>query len=621
LVFERFTERARQVVVLAQEEARALRHNYIGTEHILLGLLREEEGLAARVLTDLGLTVEDVRKEVVRLVGPGEEVASGQIPFTVRAKKVLEAALREALFLGNNHIETEHILLGLVSGDEGVAARILLHAGMDPDRIRDRVTQLLSGPSGRRPPTGGEPGAGAGAAADVPGRRVRRFTSQARQAVEAARREAFSLGHAHIGSEHILLGLLSDAESESAQIVAAFGVSVQGVRSHVERLGRSTQAATAEEIPFAPQAHQALDRAQVHAANFGHGQVDTTHLLLSLTEENSVAARILSEEGAEPRKIRRQVLHALGNSARLIAPERASHRISATLGWRLDDLPGKFFERFTEQAKQTVFLAQDEARALHHLHVGTEHILLGLLNQSDGAAAAALANLHVTPDGVRELIAKHVGKGTEAPASDVAFTPQAVAALDGALHEALPLGKNYVATEHILLSVIRDNEGRAVANLLLRELGADRLTVRQELTRVGVEGLRSEPVVKPPDPDNDPRYVRLAPATRGLDWRRATLLWRPEGLELRVPLRLSVAQMATFAADEVWSREPLVGLRREIWTGWLALASPTLMGDIGDPQELRRVLDAAAKRAVDADADGGDGAATADFLDRLRADP
>src|ERR671929_157535 len=125
-MFERFTERARQVVVLAQEEARILKHNYIGTEHILLGLLREEEGLAARVLESLDITVERVRAQVVRIVGSGEEVTSGQIPFTPRAKKVLELALREALSLGHNYIGTEHILLGLVRENEGVAARILL---------------------------------------------------------------------------------------------------------------------------------------------------------------------------------------------------------------------------------------------------------------------------------------------------------------------------------------------------------------------------------------------------------------------------------------------------------------------------------------------------------------
>jgi ATP-dependent Clp protease ATP-binding subunit ClpC len=161
-VFERFTERARQVVVLAQEEARILKHNYIGTEHILLGLLREEEGLAARVLESLDITVERVRAQVVRIVGSGEEVTSGQIPFTPRAKKVLELALREALSLGHNYIGTEHILLGLVRENEGVAARILLDFDADSEKIRNEVIRMLSGPGGRqgRSQGQGQPGEG-----------------------------------------------------------------------------------------------------------------------------------------------------------------------------------------------------------------------------------------------------------------------------------------------------------------------------------------------------------------------------------------------------------------------------------------------------------------------------
>src|SRR5881409_3710143 len=143
-MFERFTERARQVVVLAQEEARTLKHNYIGTEHILLGLLREEEGLAARVLESLDITVERVRAQVVRIVGSGEEVTSGQIPFTPRAKKVLELALREALSLGHNYIGT---------------ARILLDLDADSEKIRNEVIRMLSGPGGRRQSGGASSGA------------------------------------------------------------------------------------------------------------------------------------------------------------------------------------------------------------------------------------------------------------------------------------------------------------------------------------------------------------------------------------------------------------------------------------------------------------------------------
>ena len=145
-MFERFTQRARQVVVCAQDEARALDHNYIGTEHLLLGLLREEEGIAARVLESLDITVEEVRAQVLRVVGRGDETPSGQIPFTPRAKKVLELSLREALTLGHNHIGTEHILLALVRVNDGVAAGILLDFDADPETIGSGVVRMLSGP-------------------------------------------------------------------------------------------------------------------------------------------------------------------------------------------------------------------------------------------------------------------------------------------------------------------------------------------------------------------------------------------------------------------------------------------------------------------------------------------
>jgi hypothetical protein len=141
-VFERFTDQARQVVVLAQDEARELRHNYIGTEHILLGLLRED-GVAAGVLRGLNVTVEAVREEVAKIIGQGDEVIAGQIPFTPRAKKVLELALREALSLGHNYIGSEHILLGVAREDDGVAARILHDSGLNSEMIRNEIIRKV----------------------------------------------------------------------------------------------------------------------------------------------------------------------------------------------------------------------------------------------------------------------------------------------------------------------------------------------------------------------------------------------------------------------------------------------------------------------------------------------
>ena len=150
-MFERFTDRARRVVVLAQEEARMLNHNYIGTEHILLGLIHEGEGVAAKALESLGISLEAVRQQVEEIIGQGQQAPSGHIPFTPRAKKVLELSLREALQLGHNYIGTEHILLGLIREGEGVAAQVLVKLGADLNRVRQQVIQLLHGYQGKEP--------------------------------------------------------------------------------------------------------------------------------------------------------------------------------------------------------------------------------------------------------------------------------------------------------------------------------------------------------------------------------------------------------------------------------------------------------------------------------------
>ena len=244
-MFERFTERARHVVVLAREEARALRHHYIGTEHILLGLLREDEGMAARVLQSLEITVERARGQVVRIVGSGEEVTSGQIPFTQPAKKVLERALRESLSLGHNYIGTEHILLGVISEDagvvfrtrpdpgsdreehEGVAVRVLHDLGVDAEKIRNEVIRLLSSPKARAYAVSRASYAGSDAWMNVnPSAIVRRL-------LMSATARALDGGRSEIDVADLLLALTSD--EATSRLLASLGVDVTAVRDTLER--------------------------------------------------------------------------------------------------------------------------------------------------------------------------------------------------------------------------------------------------------------------------------------------------------------------------------------------------------------------------------------------------
>ena len=216
-MFERFTDRARRVVVLAQEEARMLNHNYIGTEHILLGLIHEGEGVAAKALESLGISLEGVRDQVEEIIGQGQTAPAGHIPFTPRAKKVLELSLREALQLGHNYIGTEHILLGLIREGEGVAAQVLQKLGADLNRVRQQVEEIIG--QGQQAPSGHIP-----------------FTPRAKKVLELSLREALQLGHNYIGTEHILLGLIREGEGVAAQVLQKLGADLNRVRQQVIQL-------------------------------------------------------------------------------------------------------------------------------------------------------------------------------------------------------------------------------------------------------------------------------------------------------------------------------------------------------------------------------------------------
>jgi ATP-dependent Clp protease ATP-binding subunit ClpA len=217
-MFERFTDRARQTVVLAQEEARRLNHNYIGTEHVLLGLIHEREGVAARALMSMGVSLEAVRREIKEIIGTGDHAPTGHIPFTPRAKKVLELSLREALQLGHNYIGTEHILLGLVREGEGVAAQVLVKLGADLDRIRKQVIILLS----------------QGPGVEVTGSASQRRTPAAEQVVAAAQQLA---GGSPVGSHHLLEALIRSEDSAAAKVLTSVGLDADTLAAKIDEVG------------------------------------------------------------------------------------------------------------------------------------------------------------------------------------------------------------------------------------------------------------------------------------------------------------------------------------------------------------------------------------------------
>ena len=226
-MFERFTDRARQTVVLAQEEARRLGHSYIGTEHLLLGLLREGEGVAAQALSRMGISLADVRSDVVRIIGEASDSPSGHIPFTPRSKKVLELSLREAMQMGHNYIGTEHILLGLVREGEGVAAQVLVGRGADLNRVRAMVLAELQniGPGSR----------GAGP----------RRTAGGEEALSGAQQLA---GASAVGSHHLLEALARSEDSLASKVLISLGIDADTLAAKIDELGiEGTSDVTPEE--------------------------------------------------------------------------------------------------------------------------------------------------------------------------------------------------------------------------------------------------------------------------------------------------------------------------------------------------------------------------------------
>ena len=213
--FDKITERAKRVLMLAREEAGRFDHNYIGTEHLLLGLVREGEGIAAKILHEMGVDLTKTRSAVEFIIGRGEGAEAGDISLTPRAKKVIELAVEEARRLGHEHIDTEHFLLGLVGEGDGIAVGILESLGVDLSKVRSVVLAVIRGEH-------------------VEGDKIG-FTPGARKALDLAAEEARRLGHANVGTGHLLLGLVREGEGIAASILQGVGMNLQRMRQQVRQ--------------------------------------------------------------------------------------------------------------------------------------------------------------------------------------------------------------------------------------------------------------------------------------------------------------------------------------------------------------------------------------------------
>ncbi len=328
-MWQRFTERARRVIFFAQEEATRLDENGVSTEHLLLGLVRETNSVAARVLERLGVSSEQVRSEIERQAVRGEGRTGQDMQLTAQAKQVIDFAYDEARRLNNNYIGTDHLLLGVLREGENLAGRVLLSLGVDLERVRHEVMQLQDEsedanevkardvPSAPVPQadTSTEPKTGSGG-------NWQRFTERARRTVFYAQEEAGRLGENYVSTEHLLLGIVREDDSVAARILERIGVSLGRVRSEIERQVARGDGRLGQDMQLTPRAKRVIDLAYDEARQLNNNYIGTEHLLLGLIREGEgLAGRILNKLGVDLERARREIRQLQDGEAEAEAKE------------------------------------------------------------------------------------------------------------------------------------------------------------------------------------------------------------------------------------------------------------------------------------------------------------
>jgi len=314
--FEKFTERARKVFSLAQEEAQRLNHNYIGTEHLLLGLIREGDGIAARVLTNLGVQLPEVRQAVSDSIGEGKGEVTGDPGLTPRAKKVIELSMDEARRLNNHYIGTEHLLLGLVREEEGVAAGVLEKMGVSLGIARQQVMQVVSRSQSYQQSPPRKPAEPVTGPAMSTNEMLDKFTERARTVFELAHEEAARFNHNYIGTEHLLLGLVREGDGIAARVLANLGVQLTKVRSAVEFIIGHGDGLIVGQPGLTPRSRRVIELSMDEARRLNNHYIGTEHLLLGLVREGEgIAAGVLESLGVSLERVRQSVMQVVSQSS------------------------------------------------------------------------------------------------------------------------------------------------------------------------------------------------------------------------------------------------------------------------------------------------------------------
>jgi len=502
--FDKFTERARKTLQLAQEEAQRLNHNYIGTEHILLGLLREGDGVAARVLNNFGIELDRVSSHVESAVGRGERLVMGEIALKPEAKRVIESAVDESRKLNHRYVGTEHLLLGLLSDQESTGTQVLSELGASPESVREQVLEVLKSSSGYARGSLGTRSNTVGAG------RFQRFTDDARKTLQSAQEEAERFDHNYIGTEHILLGLVRQNETVAGKVLNNLGIELNRVRSAVEFIiGRGDRMVMGE-IGLTPRAKRVIELAVDEARRLNHHYIGTEHLLLGLVREGEgIAAGVLESLGVSLEKVRAQVIEVLKSpDARDVSSTKNEESAVGDLartdwelkslreGWSLREARrkalGKTDPELTRWLDENLnfhllssvddsFLrivreAMSISVFLTYEYVGTNHLLAAMLRDEDSGVWQLLREASADIDAINRILSEGVGARWAG-----AFTYQAVSSISLAIEEARSANQLPATPDHLLLGIVLQLKNSAAAALLNAGINADaiRLFIRK----------------------------------------------------------------------------------------------------------------------------------------------
>jgi ATP-dependent Clp protease ATP-binding subunit ClpA/predicted dehydrogenase len=490
-----FTPRARQVLVLACKEADHFHHGFVSPEHVLLGIMKLGNGPAFDVLTKHGLDLAKALEEVEKEVGTcPEHKPVGILYYAPRLNKVLAVAGQEARKLGHAYVGTEHLLLALLSEGDGVVQAVLKNLGVDVAKSRSRLLQVLGGMTGNLGETKSEKTGFLGkwiskATSGIvrtaqQEEAINNFTPRAQQVLALARKEADRLHHHFVGTEHLLLGILKLDQGVAVNVLRKMGLELETVRMEVEKVVRNgPDQKMIGNIPYTPRVKKVLVLASKEAKRLKHTYIGTEHILLGLMlEGDGVAARVLKDLDVDIKQTRQEILKELdpnfaGEAAKTV--ETGSQSVAKeTPGVGLAGLE----ESFTPLVAQAITFALEEARRLKHDFIGPEHILIGLIGVGRGIAFDVLRRLGLGLPEVRGEVEKQAGFGPEQNVfGEIVYHPNSLEVLSQAADEAKALHQSFIGTEHILLGLLKEDQG--VVSQTLKNLGVDPAKARTEVLK------------------------------------------------------------------------------------------------------------------------------------------